>query len=236
MCLYTTQKVPKIAEKDIICYKVLEICNSEWNLESSRKRKSKKTVLMSYFHSDFKWNIDKHYRSKLVIIQRHVVTCFDSYNNLVSNAFHSYQTLESAKLFCRNISYQSDMDPCAIVRCIIPKGAKYCEGMHSDGSDGYASNQIIMKEIVDFKEIYPDFDFDKYPYKQGQLVYISDSVFPISKFTRVNNIIPLDSNTVRLRVGLMTFYTDINGIPVSMPVSMSIPSFSIKIHNDKETK
>lgn len=229
MCLYTTQKVPKIAGEDIICYKVLEICNPEWNLESSRKRKSEKPVLMSYFHSDFKWNMDKRYRSKLVIIQRHVVTCFDSYNYLVSNAFHSYQTLETAKLFCRNISYQSDMEPCAIVRCIIPKGAKYCEGMHSDGSDGYASNQIIMKEIVGFKELYPDFDFDKYPYKQGQLLLVSDPFFQDGYILRVTNVIPLDCDTVRLNVGSTHYDTDINGIPV-------LNTVRIQIYNNQKTK
>lgn len=228
MCLYT-QKKPKIAEEDIICYKVLEIRNPEWGIESGHNCKSKKTVLMSYFHSGFKWNIDKRYRSKLVIIQRQVVTCFDSCNYLVSNAFHSYQTLETAKLFCRNISYQSDMEPCAIVRCIIPKGAKYCEGMHSDGSDGYASNQIIMKEIVDFKELYPDFDFDKYPYKQGQLLLVSDPFFQDGHILRVTNVIPLDCDTVRLNVGSTHYDTDINGIPV-------LNTVRFQVYNNQETE
>ena len=228
MCLYP-QKKPKIAEEDIICYKVLEIRNPEWGIESGHNCKSKKTVLMSYFHSGFKWNIDKRYRSKLVIIQRQVVTCFDSCNYLVSNAFHSYQTLETAKLFCRNISYQSDMEPCAIVRCIIPKGAKYCEGMHSDGSDGYASNQIIMKEIVDFKELYPDFDFDKYPYKQGQFLLVSDPFFQDGHILRVTNVIPLDCDTVRLNVGSTHYDTDINGIPV-------LNTVRFQVYNNQETE
>ena len=228
MCLYT-QKKPKIAEEDIICYKVLEIRNPEWGVESGHNCKSKKTVLMSYFHSGFKWNIDKRYRSKLVIIQRQVVTCFDSCKYLVSNAFHSYQTLETAKLFCRNISYQSDIEPCAIVRCIIPKGAKYCEGMHSDGSDGYASNQIIMKEIVGFKELYPDFDFDRYPYKQGQLLLVSDPFFQDGHILRVINVIPLDCDTVRLNVGSTHYDTDINGTPL-------LTTVRFQVYNDKETK
>ena len=228
MCLYT-QKKPKIAEEDIICYKVLEIRNPEWGVESGHNCKSKKTVLMSYFHSGFKWNIDKRYRSKLVIIQRQVVTCFDSCKYLVSNAFHSYQTLETAKLFCRNMSYQSDIEPCAIVRCIIPKGAKYCEGMHSDGSDGYASNQIIMKEIVGFKELYPDFDFDRYPYKQGQLLLVSDPFFQDGHILRVINVIPLDCDTVRLNVGSTHYDTDINGTPL-------LTTVRFQVYNDKEAK
>ena len=226
MCLYTTQKEPKIAEKDITCYKVLEICNPEWEVESSHKRKSKKTVLKSIYYPNFKWSIDKRYRSKLVIIQRHVVACFDSYKYLVSNAFHSYQTLESAKSYCQTIF----VDSYVIVRCIIPKGAKYCEGMNSlDENDGYASNQIIMKEIVDFKELYPDFDFDKYPYKKGQLLFVSCPIFPNGTIVRVTNIIPLDSNTVRLRVGFSYYDTDINGIPV-------LATEKIQVYNNQETK
>lgn len=221
MCLYITQKETQIAQEDITCYKVLETWNPEWDEESGHKRKIKKTVFRSYFYPNFKWNIDKHYRSRLVIEPRHMAN-----NYSVNEAFHSYQTLESAKSFCKSYG----MCPCVIARCIIPKGAKYCEGTNSDSTDGYASNQIIIKEIVDFKELYPDFDRDKYPYKQGQLLLISDSSFPNGEILRVNNIIPLDSNTVRVKVGL-TFYcdTDINGIPV-------LPTAKIQVYNDKETE
>ena len=221
MCLYTTQKVPKIAQEDITCYKVLEICNPEWEVESGRKRKSKKTVLRSIYYPNFKWSIDKRYRSKLEVIQpRHTVNHYS-----VATAFHSYQTLESAKSYYETTS----VDPCVIVRCIIPKGAKYCVGQHGN-EDGYASNRMIMKEIVDFKKLYPDFDRDRYPYKQGQLLCVSDSSFPNGEIMLLRNITPLDSKTVRLQVGL-TFYldTDIDGRPVS-------PTAKIQVYNNKETK
>lgn len=227
MCLYTKQKEPKIAQEDIICYKVLRIWNSEQDVESGCKRKSKKTVLKSMFYPDFKWNIDKHYRSRLVIEPKQATKCCDNFNSHVHKAFHSYQTLESAKLASRNIFLNS----CVIVRCIIPKGAKYCEGMYcGDSQDGYASNQIIMKEILGFKELYPYFDWDNYPYKEGQFLFVSNSSFPNGEIVRVHNIIPLDSNTVRLRVGLTCYCdTDINGIPVS-------PTDKIQVYNNKETK
>lgn len=218
MCLYTTQKEPKIADKDIICYKVLEICNPEWESESGRKRK--KPVLRSVYYPDFKWNIDKLYRSRLVIQPSHLT---DNYP--VAKAFHSYETLESAKSY-----YQATfVQPCVIVRCIIPKGAKYCEGMHSDKQDGFASNKIIMKGIVDLKELYPEFDSDKYPYKRGQLLFVSCPEFPYGTTVRVTNIIPLGCDTVRLRVGFTYYDTDINGIPV-------LATEKIQVYNDKETK
>lgn len=223
MCLRTKQKEPKIAQEDITCYKVLEICNPEWEVESGRKRKSKKTVFGSIYYPNFKWSIDKRYRSRLVIEPTHIENDY-----AVTKAFHAYQTLEFAKSYYKTVS----VTPCVIVRCIIPKGSKYYEGIHTVGGDGYASNQMVIKEIVDFKEIYPDFDFDKYPYKQGQLLLVSDPPFLNSDIRRVTNVIPLSSNTVRLRLGILTYDTDINGIPVSTPV----PSFSIQIHNDKETK
>lgn len=219
MCLYTTQKEPKMAEKDITCYKVLKIYNPEWEGESGRK--GKKTVLQSYYNPKFKWNVDKHYRSRLVIEPRHLTN-----NYSVNKAFHAYQTLESAKSFCKS----SLKHPGVIVRCIIPKGAKYCAGQHGN-EDGYASNRMIMKEIIDFKELYPDFDSDRYPYKQGQLLYVSDSSYPNDgEIMLLRNITPLDSKTVRLQVGL-TFYleTDIDGRPL-------LATAKIQVYNDKETK
>lgn len=220
MCLYTTQKEPKIAQEDITCYKVLKIYNPEWEVELGRKRKSEKTVLKSYYNPKFKWNIDKHYRSRLVIEPRHLTN-----NYSVNKAFHSYQTLESAKSFCKS----SLILPGVIVRCIIPKGAKYCVGQQGN-EDGYASNRMIMKEIIDFKKLYPDFDWDRYPYKQGQLLCVSESSFPNGEIMLLRNITPLDSKTVRLQVGL-TFYldTDIDGRPVS-------PTAKIQVYNNKETK
>ena len=219
MCLYTTQKEPKMAEKDITCYKVLKIYNPEWEGESGRK--DKKTVLQSYYNPKFKWNVDKHYRSRLVIEPRHLTN-----NYSVNKAFHAYQTLESAKSFCKS----SLLHPGVIVRCIIPKGAKYCVGQYGN-EDAYASNRMIMKEIIDFKELYPDFDSDRYPYKQGQLLYVSDSSFPNDgEIMLLRNITPLDSKTVRLQVGL-TFYleTDIDGRPL-------LPTAKIQVYNNQETK
>jgi hypothetical protein len=218
--------VPKIAKEDITCYKVLEICNPEWEAESGRKRKSKKIVLKSIYYPNFKWSIDKRYKSRLVIEPRYMIGYYNMFNYYVTKAFHSYQTLESAKSYCQTIF----VDSYVIVRCIIPKGAKYCEGMNSlDENDGYASNQIIMKEIVDFKELYPDFDFDKYPYKQGQLLLVSDPLFHDGFILRVTNVIPLDCDTVRLNVGSTHYDTDINGIPV-------LNTVRIQIYNNKETK
>ena len=224
MCLYTLHKEPKIADKDITCYKVLEIWNPEWDIESGRKRKSKKTVLRSYYHPDFKWNVDKRYRSKLEI-EPNILNSYDIFRYLVTEGFHSYQTLDSAKEFCKSTA----MEPCVIVRCIIPKGAKYCEGMHSDKQDGYSSNQIIMKEIVDFKELYPDFDSDKYPYKQGQLLMVSTSDDFDGIVIRVCNIVPLNSNIIRLKGCLEYYDTDTNGIPV-------LGTVKIKVYNDKKQK
>lgn len=220
MCLITKMTEPKIAEKDITCYKVLKIYNPEWEVESGRKRKSNKTILKSYYNPKFKWNIDKRYRSRLVIEPRHLTN-----NYSVTKAFHSYQTLESAKSFCKS----SLIHPGVIVRCIIPKGAKYCAGEYGN-EHGYASNRMIMKEIIDFKELYPDFDSDRYPYKQGQLLLVSDSSFPKGEIMLLRNITPLDSKTVRLQVGL-TFYldTDIDGRPV-------LPTAKIQVYNNQETK
>ena len=57
------------------------------------------------------------------------------------------------------------------VKCTIPKGSTVYKGTHDD-LKGYASNQLIMNEVISIKELYPDFDWDSYPYKEGQVIQV----------------------------------------------------------------
>ena len=135
---------PKIADKDIICYKVI------------RKNMS------SIYHDDFKWEFGKMYYSWIEVVDE------IDYSNAIYQAFHSYETLEGLKL-----SYFRTTIPCLTVKCTIPKGSKIYKGRHGD-IEGYASNQLIINEVIDTKELYPDFDWDNYPYKEGQVIQVSD--------------------------------------------------------------
>ena len=128
MCLVTTQLEPKIADKDIVCYKLV-----------------KRTKIKGIYKSSFQ-------RFEYVIRQL--------YTNNIKIEF-SYKFIKDRPLFGYFIekgmfhSYASHLYPvilsplpnCALLKCIIPKGAYYFEG-YFDDSPSYASSQIkILEEI-----------------------------------------------------------------------------------------
>lgn len=141
MCLRTNMKVPTIAEKDIICYKVIS------------------KDMSSLYHNDFKWTFGKMYTSLIESFEK-------PFDNEIHQAFHSYETLEDLKT-----AYFTVTSPCLTVKCTIPKGSTVYKGRHTD-LKGYASNQLIMNEVISIKELYPDFDWDSYPYKEGQMIQV----------------------------------------------------------------
>lgn len=159
MCLITKMKVPTIAEKDIICYKVI--------------RKD----MTSLYHDDFKWEFGKMYHSWM-----EAVNDSQDRNKEIHQAFHSYETLEDLKK-----AYFSATVPCLTVKCTIPKGSTVYSGSH-DNLKGYASNQLIINEVIGIKELYPDFDWDNYPYKEGQVIQIKLSDDDIWEDYQITNI------------------------------------------------
>lgn len=144
MCLITKMKEPIIAEKDIICYKVIS------------------KDMTSLYHNDFKWTFGKTYSSWMEVIN----DINDCDSRQIYQAFHSYESLEDLKK-----AYFGTTSPCLMVKCTIPKGSTVYKGKHDD-LNGYASNQLITNEVVSIKELYPDFDWDSYPYKEGQVIQV----------------------------------------------------------------
>ena len=133
MCLVTTQLEPKIADKDIICYKLV-------------KRTKIKGIYKSNFQR-FEYVIRQLYTNNLDIrfADKVIKNLCLSYPHLDIYAveegmFHSYE----------NHLYPVILSPlpnCTLLKCIIPKGAYYFEGSHN-GIWGYASSQIkILEEI-----------------------------------------------------------------------------------------
>ena len=129
MCLVTKQLEPKIADKDIICYKLV-------------KRTKIKGVYKSSFQG-FEYIIRQLYTNNLDIrfanksIKR---SFYKRFYIIEEGMFHSYE----------NHLYPVILSPlpnCALLKCIIPKGAYYFEG-YFDDSPSYASSQIkILEEI-----------------------------------------------------------------------------------------
>ena len=129
MCLVIKQLEPKIADKDIICYKLVE-------------RTKIKGVYKSHFQG-FEYVIRQLYTNNLDIrfanksIKRYFYRCF---YKIEEGMFHSY----TSNLYPIILS---PLPNCALLKCIIPKGAYYFEG-YSDNSLSYASSQIkILEEI-----------------------------------------------------------------------------------------
>ena len=140
MCLITKMTEAAITEKDITCYKVIRKC------------------MLSLYYNEFKWEFGKIFTSQLEVVERPG----DAHE--IHRGLHSYGTLEGLK-----DAYYMVTEPCLVVKCTIPSGSKVYRGKH-DYIEGYASNQLIINEVVGFKELYPDFDWDNYPFKEGQTI------------------------------------------------------------------
>lgn len=126
MCLILEYLEPKIADKDIVCYKLV-------------KRTKSKDVYKSSFQ-DFEYIIKKLYTNNIGIefsnnVIKHAKYCYV----IEKDMFHSFISYSHAVINRVPIEF--------IVRCIIPKGAYYYIGYYN-GFISYASSQIkILEEI-----------------------------------------------------------------------------------------
>ena len=133
MCLVINHLEPKIADKDIVCYKLV-------------KRTKIKGVYKSSFQG-FEYIIRQLYTNNLDIrFVDKIIKNLDTTRSglclyiIEEGMFHSY----ASYLYPVILSPL----PCgALLKCIIPKGAYYFEG-YFDDSPSYASSQIkILEEI-----------------------------------------------------------------------------------------
>ena len=128
MCLFTYLLKPKIADNDIICYKLVV-------------RTKIKGVYKSSFQG-FEYIIRQLYTNNIKIEFSYKLikpeTIFGYF--IEEGMFHSY----TSNLYPVILS---PLPNCALLKCIIPKGAYYFEG-YFDESPSYASSQIkILEEI-----------------------------------------------------------------------------------------
>ena len=128
MCLVINHLEPKIADKDIICYKLVE-------------RTKIKGVYKSSFQG-FEYVIRQLYTNNIKIEFSHKLIkdrVLFGYS-IEEGMFHSYVSYLYPVIL-------SPLPHCALLKCIIPKGAYYYEG-YFDDSPSYASSQIkILEEI-----------------------------------------------------------------------------------------
>ena len=132
MCLFINHLEPKIADKDIICYKLV-------------KRTEIKGVYKSNIQR-FEYIIRQLYTNNLDIrFVAKIIKNLDTTRSglclyiIEEGMFHSYAS--------NSYPILSPLPHCALLECIIPKGAYYYEG-HFHHFTSYASSQIkILEEI-----------------------------------------------------------------------------------------
>ena len=119
MCLITNNP-EQIAKEDITCYKVIYL---------------KDNSLLSFYY-DFEYILNKLYKTT-TISTYYQVEGFIS----IEEAFHSYKSIRSAIEFYNKVSIY--IRKSIVVKCIIPKGAKFYQD-----NECFASNQLIIKQIL----------------------------------------------------------------------------------------
>ena len=133
MCLILEYLEPKVADKDIVCYKLV-------------KRTKSKDVYKSNFQR-FEYIISQLYTNNLDIklVDRIIKKLRPSYPYYIDaytidkGMFHSYTNYMPFKLFT--------LPDESILKCIIPKGAYYYKGYFHHFTS-YASSQIKILEEV----------------------------------------------------------------------------------------
>lgn len=130
MCLRTFQTTPKVADKDITCYKFLR------KKEHKEFIPSRYTYHSVFFNTNEPWTLNEAYTTFLYCIEE---------TGLVYNAFHSFKKLTDAQEEAKRY-----LDV-VVAKCIIPENARYYEGANLSMSltDGYASDKIKIVEIIE---------------------------------------------------------------------------------------
>ena len=186
MCLFLNTTEAKIAEKDIICYKIVNATTTPYNenfyangkLPAATNYKGNKYFFFSPFQAmpiefgkvmrdgnkvRIKETYNTHYYPFKTCEKQakhwRLNTMGDMFFAkrakfvLSGGAFHSFQNLRHTKDFFKNAPilgyFINDMYITGIVKCVIPKGSEYYEGVfEGTGIPSYASKEIRYEEII----------------------------------------------------------------------------------------
>ena len=182
-----------IKTKEIMCLRLTsyEKKIAQEDIECYKVLKVSGGLLLSPFQM-FDYMIGKFYETKLGEIEE----------GDIYEGFHSCSTIYGARRYqTNNVEH--------IFKCIIPKGAQLFVGRH-DEFEGYASNQIIIKEVMELEDVFPFFNAKIYPYRRGQKIKVSFG----GKGTRlctITNIVPKEEDLIQIKSGIFAFCTDKHG-------------------------
>jgi len=142
MCLITEQKKPKVADKDIVCYKAggynkqknifwgIYYC-FEYELSKLYKTKLKESTDCFYYDSEA---IEQYGLNPFHFRPGKLMEELKKRYNIIGSGFHSAESLDRLKREGRSEK----------AKCIIPKGSLY----YKDKTGLLVSNQIIVEEII----------------------------------------------------------------------------------------
>lgn len=186
MCLFLNTTEAKIAENDIICYKIVNATTSPRNeyfyangelpaatnykgnkyffftpfqampiefgkvMKDGKKVRIKETFFGNYYPFTTCEKQAKHWRLNTMMDR---MVAKSAKFVLSGGAFHSFQNLSHTKDFFKNapiLGYLiNDAFITGIVKCVIPKGSEYYEGVFEcTGIPSYASKEIRYEEII----------------------------------------------------------------------------------------
>ena len=132
MCLYIKKNAKvKTAKKDIVCYKVVE-------------KKAKYGYVTPFFNMPI--SIGEEYGDVSLEKKDNL------YGIVIEEGYHSLKTFEDAAEFVAVLMLVHPFCSFTIVKCVIPKGAKYYDGRTTikfgEQHNGYASDRIRYVEAV----------------------------------------------------------------------------------------
>lgn len=131
MCLYVKTKEPSIAEKDIVCYKVLEY--SPYFKKYLTPFRDFSMEIGQTVHCKGPWVFDK---------EAFIEDVF--HPELGAGGFHTYKHKADAENLAVELTNSA-----MVIECIIPKGTEYFCGKCDYFAVGYASKTLkLVKEVA----------------------------------------------------------------------------------------
>lgn len=159
MCLYSKQQDAKVAEEDIICFKLFFVVDELLN--DKMKKTYKVGDITATYRPDYIYRFDRETRMAVepkFIDHIEYASIFSNKQEYDINVgFHSYSRLEDAQSGARIFIDDQDTPTIkrtlALFQCTIPKGARYYEGDSSSVVPGYCSDSLIIgMKLVDFNK------------------------------------------------------------------------------------
>lgn len=150
MCLIVKNDKPKIAKKDITCYKLLmvrvgDFMGNEWT----------KHYLSPFLNYPW-WNIGEtatdraEWRIDKFPWLASIGLGYDFRYKIGQGGFHTFKRRKTALRVGENAGFLAPpSENFVVVKCTIPKGTEYYYGENSDGEKSYCSKSLKLEHIIE---------------------------------------------------------------------------------------